>query len=184
MDLAGKLMVAMPALGDERFAKSVILVCAHTGEGAMGLIINKPVPDFSFAELLGQLKITCRGQGRDIRVHFGGPVERGRGFVLHSSDYTSGTATTQVQGGYGMTATMDVLEALAQGGGPRQALLALGYAGWGPGQLEREIGRNDWLVTDPEEDLVFSVQDSAKWVGALRRMGIDPISLSPSAGRA
>ena len=184
MDLAGKLMVAMPALGDERFAKSVILVCAHTDEGAMGLIINKPVPDFSFAELLGQLKITCRGRGRDIRVHFGGPVERGRGFVLHSSDYTSGAATTQVQGGYGMTATLDVLEALAQGGGPRQALLALGYAGWGPGQLEREIGRNDWLVTEPEEDLVFSVQDSGKWVGALRRMGIDPISLSPSARRA
>ena len=184
MDLAGKLMVAMPAMGDARFARSVILVCAHAGEGAMGLIINKPVPDFSFADLLGQLKITCRGQGRDIRVHFGGPVERGRGFVLHSADYTSGKATTQVQGGYGMTATMDVLEALAQGGGPRQALLALGYAGWGPGQLEREIGRNDWLVTDPAEDLVFSPQDSGKWVGALRRMGIDPISLSPSAGHA
>lgn len=184
MDLAGKLMVAMPALGDERFARSVILICAHSAEGAMGLIINKPVPDFSFAELLRQLKITRRGQRRDIRVHFGGPVERGRGFVLHSADYTSGTATTPVQGGYGMTATMDVLEALAQGGGPRQALLALGYAGWGAGQLEREIARNDWLLTDPSEDLVFSAQDSGKWVGALRSMGIDPISLSPSAGRA
>ena len=188
MELAGKLMVAMPALGDERFARSVILVCAHTEEGAMGLIINKPVPDFSFSDLLEQLHITrgdmAGGKGRDIRVHFGGPVERGRGFVLHSSDYTSGNATTQVQGGYGMTATMDVLEALAKGGGPRQALLALGYAGWGPGQLEREIGRIDWLVTDPAEVLVFSVQDSCKWVAALRRMGIDPISLSPSAGRA
>lgn len=184
MDLAGKLMVAMPALGDERFARSVILVCAHTAEGAMGLIINKPVRDFSFADLLGQLKINCSGMGRDIRVNFGGPVERGRGFVLHSSDYTSGNATTQVQGGFGMTATIDVLEALAHGGGPRQALLALGYAGWGPGQLEREIGRNDWLVTDPAEDLVFTVQDSGKWVAALRRMGIDPISLSPSAGHA
>lgn len=184
MDLAGKLMVAMPALGDERFARTVILICAHSAEGAMGLIINKPVPDFSFAELLGQLKITRRGQGRDIRVHFGGPVERGRGFVLHSADYTGGSATTPVQGGYGMTATMDVLEALAQGGGPRQALLALGYAGWGPGQLEREIARNDWLLTDPAEELVFSDQDSGKWVGALRHMGIDPISLSPSAGRA
>ncbi|MBC7478884.1 MAG: YqgE/AlgH family protein, partial [Pseudorhodobacter sp.] len=99
-------------------------------------------------------------------------------------DYTSGAATTQVQGGFGMTATMDVLEALAQGGGPRHAILALGYAGWGPGQLEAEIGRNDWLMTDPAEDLVFSAEDSAKWVGALRKMGIDPISLSPSAGRA
>ena len=184
MDLAGKLIVAMPALGDERFAKTVILICAHSAEGAMGLIINKPVPGFSFAELLGQLKIARHSRGRDIRVHFGGPVERGRGFVLHSGDYTSGNATTQVQGGYGMTATVDVLEALAQGGGPRHAILALGYAGWGPGQLEAEIGRNDWLLTDPAEDLVFSVQDSGKWVGALRKMGIDPINLSPSAGRA
>ena len=184
MNLAGKLMVAMPALGDESFARSVILVCAHTEDGTMGLIINRPVPDFSFAELLDQLNITRGDIGRDIRVHFGGPVERGRGFVLHSSDYTSGNATTQVHAGFGMTATMDVLEALAKGGGPRQALLALGYAGWGPGQLEREISRNDWLVTDPAEDLVFSVQDSGKWVAALRRMGIDPISLSPNAGRA
>jgi putative transcriptional regulator len=184
MELAGKLMVAMPAMGDERFAKSVILICAHSDEGAMGLIINKPVPDFSFADLLGQLKIAKRSTGRDIRVHFGGPVERGRGFVLHSTDYDSGSSTTQVQGGYGMTATLDVLEALAKGDGPRQALLALGYAGWGPGQLESEIARNDWLVADPAQDLVFATQDSGKWVGALRRMGIDPISLSPSAGRA
>ena len=184
MELAGKLMVAMPALGDARFARSVILICAYTDEGAMGLIINKPVPNFSFTDLLGQLKITRSTQGRDIRVHFGGPVERGRGFVLHSPDFDSGKATTHVQGGYGMTATIDVLEALARGGGPRHALLALGYAGWGPGQLEREIARNDWLVTDPAEDLIFTLQDSAKWVGALKRMGIDPISLSPSAGRA
>ena len=178
MDLAGKLMVAMPAMGDERFAKSVILICAHSDEGAMDLIINKPVPDFSFAELLSQLKITRRDTGRDIRVHLGGPVERGRGFVLHSADYDGGTATTQVQGGFGMTTTLDVLEALANGAGPRQALLALGYAGWGSGQLEREIARNDWLVTDPAEDLVFATQDGGKWVGALRRMGIDPVSLS------
>lgn len=184
MDLAGKLMVAMPAMDDARFARSVILICAHSDEGAMGLIINKPVPDFRFADLLNQLKIARRSTGRDINVHFGGPVERGRGFVLHSTDYDSGKATTQVQGGYAMTATLDVLEALAMGGGPRQALLALGYAGWGPGQLEREIARNDWLVTDPAEDLVFATQDSGKWLGALRRMGIDPITLSPSAGRA
>ena len=184
MDLAGKLMVAMPAMGDERFARSVILICAHSDEGAMGLIINKPVPDFSFADLLVQLKIARHGQGRDIRVHFGGPVERGRGFVLHSNDYDSGKATTHVEGGYGMTATLDVLEALAKGAGPKRALLALGYAGWGAGQLEREIARNDWLVADPAEDLVFDAQDSGKWVAALRRMGIDPISLSPHAGRA
>ena len=184
MELAGKLIVAMPAMGDPRFERSVILICAHSDDGAMGLIVNKPVPDFSFAELLVQLKIAVTKRGRDIRVHFGGPVERGRGFVLHSGDYQSGQATTQVRGGLGMTATLDVLEALARGAGPRQALLALGYAGWGPGQLESEIARNDWLVTDLAEELIFSPQDSGKWTGALRLMGIDPISLSPSAGRA
>ena len=120
----------------------------------------------------------------DIRVHFGGPVERGRGFVLHSDDYRSTSATTTVGSGLGMTATLDVLEALAQGAGPKQALLALGYAGWGGGQLEAEIARNDWLVADPADELIFSAKDSAKWTGALRHMGIDPISLSPSSGRA
>lgn len=184
MDLAGKLIVAMPAMGDPRFERTVILICAHSDEGAMGLIVNKPVTDFSFAELLDQLKIPNQGRGRSISVHFGGPVERGRGFVLHSGDYHSGNATTQVRGGLGMTATLDVLEALAKGGGPRQALLALGYAGWGPGQLESEIARNDWLVSDLAEDLIFSAKDSGKWMGALRHMGIDPISLSPSSGRA
>ena len=184
MDLSGKLIVSMPAMGDPRFERAVILVCAHSDEGAMGLIVNKPVPDFSFTELLAQLNIARHSKGRDIRVHFGGPVERGRGFVLHSDDYSSGAATTLVRGGYGMTATLDVLEALAQGQGPKQALLALGYAGWGAGQLEGEIARNDWLVADPAEELIFSAKDSGKWSGALRHMGIDPISLSSSAGRA
>ena len=184
MDLAGKLIVAMPAMGDPRFERSVILICAHSDDGTMGLIVNKPAPDFSFAELLVQLKIAGTGKGRDIRVYFGGPVERGRGFVLHSADYNGGQTTTQVRGGLGLTATLDVLEAFAQGAGPKQALLALGYAGWGPGQLESEIARNDWLVSDLAEDLIFSASDSGKWTGALRLMGIDPISLSPSAGRA
>ena len=184
MQLAGKLIVAMPAMGDARFARSVILLCAHGADGAMGLIVNKPAPDFSFSKLLTQLKIARQDNGRDIRVHFGGPVERGRGFVLHSDDYVRAGATTQVQGGYGMTATLDVLEAIAQGAGPRRALLALGYAGWAAGQLEAEIARNDWLVSDPAEDLIFSASDAAKWTGALRHMGIDPISLSSSAGRA
>ena len=184
MDLGGKLLVAMPGMGDPRFDRSVILVCAHSPEGAMGLIVNKPVSELNFSMLLEQLNIAPGAGSRDIRVHFGGPVERGRGFVLHSPDYVGGAATMEVPGGYGMTATLDVLEALAHGAGPRRALLALGYAGWGPGQLEAEIGRNDWLTAEAADDLVFASEDGGKWLGALRRMGIDPLTLSPTAGRA
>lgn len=184
MDLTGKLLVAMPAMGDPRFERAVILICAHSPEGAMGIIVNKPVPDLSFADLLTQLKIPTAGAGRDIRIHFGGPVERGRGFVLHSPDYKSGQATTVVGSAYGMTATMDVLEALAKGNGPLHALLALGYSGWGPGQLEQEIARNDWLTGEASDPLIFGHEDGRKWVRALQGMGIDPISLSPSAGHA
>ena len=184
MDLGGKLLVAMPGLADPRFDRAVILVCAHSPDGAMGLIVNKPVRDMKFAMLLAQLNIPVSDGSRDIRVHFGGPVERGRGFVLHSPDYGSGAATMEVPGGYGMTATHDVLEALAQGAGPQRALLALGYAGWGPGQLEAEIGRNDWLTGDAADDLVFASEDGGKWLGALRGMGIDPLMLSSAAGRA
>ncbi len=184
MDLAGKLLIAMPALGDPRFARSVILVCAHSGDGAMGLIVNKPAQDLRFADLLEQLKIPRGDRGRDIRVHYGGPVERGRGFVLHGRDYDGGKGSMQVDGGYRMTATLDVLEALARGEGPGQALLALGYAGWGPGQVEAEIARNDWLTVDAVPDLVFGADSAAKWTGALHLLGVDPVSLSPAAGRA
>ena len=121
---------------------------------------------------------------RRTPVHFGGPVERGRGFVLHSEDYTGGPTTTHLPGGFGMTGTLDVLEALARGKGPERALLALGYAGWGPGQLESEIGHNDWLTAEPSADLIFAEQDATKWTGVLRGMGIEPISLSSSAGHA
>ncbi|MFT4149391.1 MAG: YqgE/AlgH family protein [Paracoccaceae bacterium] len=184
MDLGGKLLVAMPGMGDPRFERSVILICAHSDEGAMGLIINKPVPDVSFSGLLDQLEIPRAPAGRDIRVHFGGPVERGRGFVLHSVDYSGSPATMRIDGGFAMTATLDILEALAQGQGPGTALLALGYSGWGPGQLEAEILRNDWLTAEAPADLVFSPDDGGKWTGALRRIGIDPLGLSATAGRA
>ena len=187
MDLSGKLLIAMPGLGDPRFAHSVILVCAHSDDGSMGLIVNKPAPDLSFGGLLDQLKIPRGDMGRDIRVHLGGPVERGRGFVLHSADWRKNrgdAATMVVPGGFEMTATLDVLEALARGRGPASALLALGYAGWGPGQLEAEILRNDWLTCDADAGLVFAADDGAKWAGALRGMGIDPVSLSAQAGRA
>ena len=184
LDLDGKLLIAMPGMGDPRFEKSVILICAHSPEGAMGLIINRPARDLSFANLLDQLSIPRAPEGRDIRIHSGGPVERGRGFVLHSPDYTGGPATMRIGSDYGMTATLDILEALARGDGPARALLALGYSGWGPGQLEDEIRANGWLIADAAEDLVFSADDAGKWVGALRAMGIDPLMLSAAAGRA
>ena len=137
MELTGKLIVAMPAMGDTRFERSVILICVHSDDGAMGLIVNKPVTDFSFSDLLTQMKIPKQDSSRDIRVHFGGPVERGRGFVLHSDDYVSAGATTQVRGGYGMTATVDVLEALRRAGGPsrrcwRWAMPVGGRGSWNP----------------------------------------------------
>lgn len=184
MDLTGKFLVAMPGMGDPRFDRSVVLICAHSDEGAMGLIVNKPVQDLTLANLLDHLNIPLSPQGRDIRVHFGGPVERGRGFVLHSRDYRSEATTMAITGGYGMTATLDVLEALARGEGPHRALLAMGYAGWGPGQLEGEIARNDWLTTEGEPALVFDDDDRGKWQAALRGMGIDPLVLSGAAGRA
>lgn len=184
MDLGGKLLIAMPGMGDQRFEKSVIFLCAHSSDGAMGLVLNKVASDLSFNGLLDQLDIPHGPEGRNIRVHFGGPVERARGFVLHSRDYASDKATMKIAGGYGMTATTDILEALAQGAGPRSALLTLGYAGWGPGQLEAEIMRNDWLTCDATSDLVFSENDRAKWGDALRLMGIDPVTLSSSSGRA
>ncbi|MDX5349882.1 MAG: YqgE/AlgH family protein [Paracoccaceae bacterium] len=184
MDLAGQILIAMPGMADPRFDRSVILLCAHSAEGAMGLIINKPMQELSFASLLDQLGIPRAPQGRDIRVQFGGPVERGRGFVLHSSDWEASGSTLAVPGGFGMTATLDILQALAQGGGPDEALLALGYSGWGPGQLEAEIGRNDWLTCEAPEGLVFAPDDGGKWSAALRGMGIDPLTLSAAAGRA
>lgn len=184
MELAGKVLLAMPGMGDPRFERSVIFLCAHSDDGAMGLIVNRPATDISFPQLLSQLSISHRDDVPVPQVHLGGPVEHGRGFVLHSDDYTRTDATLPVPGGFGMTATTDVLEDIAVGAGPRSALLALGYSGWGPGQLESEIAGNAWLVGDAFADLVFADDSSGKWAGVLHRMGIDPITLSGSAGRA
>jgi putative transcriptional regulator len=187
MQLAGQILIAMPGMADPRFERSVVLICAHSDHEAMGLIVNKPLEDLSFSGLLGHLGIPSAPGGRDIRVHFGGPVERGRGFVLHSDDWpdrrTDG-ATMAVPGGLEMTATQDILEALARGQGPKKALLALGYSGWGPGQIEAEIARNDWLTAPAAKGLVFDCDDGAKWSAALKGMGIDPLTLSATAGRA
>ncbi len=175
----------MPGMGDPRFARSVVLVCAHSDEGAMGLIVNKPAPDIRFAQLLDQLRIPRTDHGRDIRVHFGGPVERGRGFVLHSPDYRAeGGGTMAVGEGFAMTATQDILTALGAGEGPADAFLALGYAGWGPGQVEAEIARNDWLTVGAAADLIFRTDNRGKWAAALLTLGIDPLTLSAQAGRA
>ncbi|MBN2907514.1 MAG: YqgE/AlgH family protein [Rhodobacteraceae bacterium] len=185
MHLGGKLLIAMPGMGDPRFDKSVVFLCAHSDEGAMGLIVNKPMSQLSFAELLEQLDIPRDPQAPDIRVHFGGPVEHGRGFVLHSGDYDGGSdATLRVDSRFGMTATLDVLQAIASGKGPKSVLLALGYAGWGPGQLEGEIGQNGWLTCDADPDLIFTGADARKWERALGTLGIDPLMLSSAAGRA
>jgi putative transcriptional regulator len=184
MELAGRLIIAMPGMGDPRFDRAVIYMCAHSDDGAMGLIVNKPLPDLHLGGLLGHLGRPVPAGAPDRPVHFGGPVERGRGFVLHSADREAGPQTMAVSGGLGLTATVDILEALAARRGPARALVALGYAGWGPGQLEREIARNDWLVAEGCDDLIFAPDDTGKWAGALARLGIDPLSLSAVAGRA
>ena len=182
--LDGKLLIAMPGMGDPRFEKAVIFMCAHSEDGALGLIINKPAPELEFSSLLEQLEIEVGPARRDIRVHFGGPVEHGRGFVLHSGDYQSDSSTLKVSDAFGMTATLDVLEDIARGTGPASALLALGYSGWGPGQLESEILSNGWLTCDASADIVFADDDDAKWIAALKSLGVDALMLSSEAGRA
>ncbi|MDW4550552.1 YqgE/AlgH family protein [Defluviimonas sp. D31] len=184
MNLSGKLLIAMPGMGDPRFDHSVVFICAHSDDGAMGLIVNKPARDLSFDQLQEQLGITRTDRSKAIRVHFGGPVEHARGFVLHSADYGGEGTTLQVDDQFGMTATLDILEAIAQGRGPSESILALGYAGWGPGQLEGEILSNGWLTCDANPDLVFSDQDDGKWTRALKTLGVDPLTLSSAAGHA
>jgi len=184
MDLCGKLLVAMPGMGDTRFEKAVIFMCAHTPEGAMGLIVNKPARHVNVTELLRQLKIETTDNRRNIPAYFGGPVEHGRGFVLHSADYQSGESTLKVDEQFGMTATLDILEEIANGNGPETAILMLGYSGWGPGQVEDEIVQNGWLTCDATPEIVFAEDNEAKWTAALKTLGIDPQSLSATAGRA
>lgn len=182
--LDGQLLIAMPGMGDPRFDRSVIFMCAHSDEGAMGLIINKPAPELNFRDLLKQLEITSEVDLTSTRVHFGGPVEHGRGFVLHSSDYSVEGASLKVSDTFAMTATLDILQDIARGAGPDRSLLALGYAGWGPGQLEGEIQANGWLTASADPDLVFGPKDTAKWEAALRSLSIDPLLLSAGGGRA
>jgi putative transcriptional regulator len=184
VDLTAKLLIAMPGMGDPRFDRSVIFLCAHSADGAMGLIVNKPTPDLAFRDLLDQLGISSGPKTIRLPVHVGGPVEHGRGFVLHSADYGRPGSTLGIDDSFGMTATLEILEDIAKGNGPRSAILALGYAGWGPGQLENEIQRNGWLTCDASEGLVFETPDGEKWSAALNELGVDARLLSSTAGRA
>jgi putative transcriptional regulator len=181
--LEGQLLIAMPAMTDERFERAVIYMCAHNEEGAMGLIVNKVLESISFNELLEQLDIEPAAGSAAPRVHFGGPVESGRGFMLHSADYMQDSSIA-VDENTALTATVDILRDVASGGGPRKKLLAIGYAGWGPGQLESEIHENAWLHAPVREDLLFDDDDDTKWDRALKSLGVDVSLLSGTAGRA
>ena len=176
-------MVAMPGMRDERFAKSVIYMCAHSMEGAMGLVLNQVLDSLSFDDLLEQLEIEDREMLKTVPIHFGGPVESGRGFVLHSADYSQ-EATLEVDDNIALTATMDILKAIARGRGPKRTLLALGYAGWGPGQLDSEVRANGWLQVAADDELVFGGGVEDKWERAIGKLGIDPHMLSDKAGHA
>lgn len=182
--LEGKLLIAMPAMTDDRFAQTVIYVCAHSAQGAMGIVINKPIPGLSFTDLMQQLEIATRPAIDDFPVLYGGPVETGRGFVLHSDDYESTESTLPVSGDISLTATLDILRAIADGRGPERMLFALGYAGWGPGQVETEFQNNGWLHCEADPALVLGTQPGIKWRTALARLGVDPLGLVSDVGRA
>jgi len=181
--LTGQMLIAMPAMTDPRFAQSVVYLCAHSAEGAMGLVINRPLARPSFDELLKQLELSPVPPARRIRLIEGGPVDHGRGFVLHSTDWTS-DESLKVTGTVALTSSLDVLKAIAEGGGPKEGFLALGYAGWGPGQLDSEMQQNAWLSVPAVDTLVFDPDDDTKWRRALATLNIDPLLLSGSAGRA
>lgn len=182
--LTGQLLIAMPGMGDPRFQKAVIYVCAHSDQGAMGLVVNKPMPSIDFAELLEQLDVEHEGEAvADLKVHFGGPVESGRGFVLHSTDFVD-DGTMLVDQEVGLTATLDILRAIASGKGPDRHILALGYAGWGPGQLDTEITDNGWLFAPADQSILFDPDMSTKWERAISKLGINPAMLSAEAGHA
>jgi putative transcriptional regulator len=182
-DLTGKLLISMPFLSDMRFSHTVIYICGHDSQGAMGLIVNKGLPSVTFEELLEQMEVSIPTIEKKVPIHYGGPVEIGRGFVLHSSDYVS-EATVIIENGFAMTATLDILRAMALDEGPEQALLALGYVGWGSGQLENEIQENGWLSIDANSELIFGTDLDNKWRQALATLGIDPGSLSFEIGHS
>ena len=181
--LTGQLLIAMPSLRDENFAQTVICICAHSQDGAMGIVLNKPLRRLTFDALLKQLGVAPIPPARNIRMLSGGPVDGGRGFVLHSGEWsTEGSLSVDDQ--TRLTSSVEVLKAIAGGGGPRECVLALGYASWGPGQLEEEITANTWLSVTPDETLLYDTRPELAWRSALAKLKVDPLALSGAAGRA
>jgi putative transcriptional regulator len=181
--LAGQVLIAMPGLEDPEFAHSVVYLCAHGEDGAMGLIVNRPLPAPSFEQIVRQLKVADGEPSRVIALCQGGPVEGARGFVLHSTDWTGGDSL-KVDDNVALTASVDVLKAIATGGGPAQGILALGYANWGPGQLDREMRQNSWLTAEADSELLFGADHQGKWTRALSKLHISPGRLSSQSGSA
>ena len=176
--LDGQILIAMPGMQDPRFQHALVFLCAHSDEGAMGLIVNKTTEDLVWSDLFERLEIPFDPSGMPRPVYYGGPVEQGRGFVLHSSDYHAEEATLCINAGTSMTATLDILHALGASEGPERVLVALGYAGWAPGQLEAELQMNGWLLCPPDDDLLFGSDDEGKWNRAMAKIGVDPALLS------
>ncbi len=181
--LEGQILIAMPTMLDPRFKKTIILLCSHSAEGAMGIVLNKNLNILSFDDLLDQLDIASAEGSEDRIIHFGGPVETERGFVLHSTDLIHETSI-MVGDGIALTATLDMLQSMAEGNGPNDSFLALGYSGWGPGQLEQEIQGNGWLVVEADSNLVFGDELDDKWQAAINKLGFDPGLLSSDLGHA
>jgi len=189
--LDGQMLIASPAMQDERFARSLIYMCAHSSEGAMGIVVNRPAANIRFPDLLVKLNVVPAAdviqlppRAGDVTVLKGGPVETERGFVLHSADFFIENSTLPIDEGICLTATLDILKAIARGAGPASALFALGYAGWAPGQLESELHNNGWLHCSADRDLIFGTDVDAKYNRAMQKIGIRPGMLSSDIGHA
>ncbi len=180
--LTGHLLVAMPHMEDPRFARSVVFLCAHSADGAMGIVVNKVMDNISFSELLQQLKIET-GEEAEQAVHYGGPVESGQGFILHSADYQHDSSLV-IDGRYALTTSIDILRAMVEGRGPKRSVFALGYAGWAPGQLDAELQANGWLHLPADDDAIFTLDPDAKWQYCMRRIGVDSGRLTTESGHA
>src|ERR1700732_1124757 len=189
--LDGQMLIAMPSMGEERFARAVIYMCAHSADGAMGIIVNQPAAHISFSDLLVQLEVLPAAdliqlpqQAGGVKVLKGGPVDTQRGFVLHSADFFIENSTLPIDEGICLTATLDILKAIARGEGPLSAVLALGYAGWAPGQLETEIHQNGWLHCAADLELIFGADNEGTHALALKKIGVEVGMLSSEAGHA